>query len=62
MLSNDETNHSQKPIHTVLEESKAKRDTPSDDPLTQSIKPGTCALIRYFIEFSLLSFQSAIMV
>ena len=45
MLSNSDSNDSKKPIHAVLEESKAKRDEPSPDLPIQSIKTG----IRPFI-------------
>lgn len=43
MLSKDESNGSQKPTQTVLEESITKSDLEKDD--LKSIKTGTCSLI-----------------
>ena len=47
MISKSESNGSQKTTHTVLEESKVKRDPTSDGVL---IKTGTSTLIRLFDE------------
>ena len=47
MLPKSESGDNQISAHTVLEESKAKRDALSDDLLGASIKTGTTSLITY---------------
>mgnify|MGYP000851144773 CR=1 FL=1 len=48
MLQKSESIDGQNPINAVLEESKAKRDTLSDDILKNPIKSGINALIHLF--------------
>ena len=45
MLLASETNDRQKLAHTVIEESKAITDVPSDDLMRNSIKTGIDALL-----------------
>ena len=54
MLPASEPNDSQQQTHTVLEESKPKADTPSDDLPRKSIKTGRSALIHLFHEIFIL--------
>lgn len=55
MFSKTESNDAQESTHTVLEESKAQRDSPSDDLMKASIPKGTY-LYRLFNE--ILNLQS----
>lgn len=48
MFSKNETNDSQKPNHTVLEELTAQGDSPRDDLRKNLIKTGAYALIHLF--------------
>ena len=57
MLSKDESNGSQKPTQTVLEESITKSDLEKDDLPQKSIKTGTCSLILLSDEILIFPLQ-----
>ena len=51
MFSKNKSEARQKSDHPVVEESKAKRDVPSDDLPKNSINTGTQTLFHLFITF-----------
>ena len=54
MLSENESNNSQRSTHTDPEKSKAKRNISSDNLPTNSMKTGTSTLVHLFTEIHIL--------
>lgn len=58
MLSKSESKNSQNPTHLILDEAKAKRDSPSNDLPKTSIKTGTWPIIYLFKEILIFHFPN----